>query len=263
MRARGGTSPWAWPALLVVVGSAFWLPWVAPASGQTEGLRAEQARAPSTQSDSARAQRPEKPAWVVADVPDTVWILIETAAGEEDDDRAKDLLADAERLARASLEGHERSVGRRFALAAALGMRADREGGGSKVRAASALYEELDTILGLDPEHARARYLMGRLHAGVRRMGTITRWVATNLLGGDVLGRASWEQAEAHLAFAEERAPEVPDHHLQLAHLYADTDRPDLAAREVAHVLTIQPTSPLERAAVEEARELWEELESR
>jgi hypothetical protein len=206
------------------------------------------------------AERPQKPAWVVGDVPDTVWILIEAAADEDDGDRAKDLLADAERLARASLEGHEQSVDRRFALAAALGMQADREGGGAKVRAASALYEELDTLLALDPEHARARYLMGRLHAGVRRMNTITRWIATNLLGGDQLGKASWEEAEVHLAFAEEHAPEVPDHHLQLAHLYADTERPDLAAREVAHVLTMQPTSPLERAAMEQARELWEEL---
>lgn len=211
----------------------------------------------------AQSARPEKPAWVVEDVPDTVWVLIERAAAQEDDGDAKDLLAQAEVLARSSLEGNEQSVGRRFALAAALGMRAQREGGGAKVRAASELYEELEVILELDPQHAPARYLMGRLHAGVRRMNAITRWLATNLLGGDILGDASWEEAEEHLVFAERHAPEVPDHHLQLAHLYNDTDRPDLAAREVEHVLAMEPSSPLERAAVAEALELWEELGSR
>jgi hypothetical protein len=214
-------------------------------------------------SSAVTQQRPERPAWVVEGVPDTVWVLIERAADQEEDDHAKKLLREAEALARESLNDHEQSVGRRFALAAALGMRADREGGGRKVRTASALYEELESILELDPEHARARHMMGRLHAGVRRMNRVTRWVATNLMGGDVLGKASWEEAERHLVFAEERAPEVPDHHLQLARLYAHTDRPARAAEEVEHVLAMEPDSPMERAAVEEARQLQEELSNR
>ena len=207
--------------------------------------------------------RPERPAWVVGDVPDTVWILVEASVAVGDEDRAKEILRDAETLARDAAVGHDGNVGRRFALAAVLGMRTDIEGGRTKVGTAAALYEELRVVLELDPDHTRARYMMGRLHAGVRRMGGVTRWLATNLLGGAVLKEASWEEAERHLAFAESRAPEVPDHHLQLARLYGDTGRPGLAAEEARHVLALEARSPLERAAAEEAAAYLAELEER
>ena len=205
--------------------------------------------------------RLHKPAWVVGDVPDTVWILMETAVALADEDRMKERLIEAEGLARAAVVDHEDNVGRRFALAAVLGMRADREGGRTKVRAASALHDELEVVLDLDPEHARARYMMGRLHAGVRRMNGITRWLATNLLGGATLKEASWEMAEEHLRFAESTAPEVPDHHLQLARVYEDTDRPELAALELEHVMAMPATSPMELEARAEAWEMLHDLE--
>lgn len=217
------------------------------------------ARVSDMEDPSSSTERLEKPAWVVGDVPDTVWILVE-ASVEEGGDQGKAILREAERHARAAVEGNETNVGRRFALAAVLGMRTDVEGGRTKVGVASDLYDELGVVLELDPEHTRARYMMGRLHAGVRRMGGMTRWLATNLLGGGVLKQASWEEAERHLAFAEEHAPEVPDHHLQLARLYLETGRPELAARETRHVLGMPARSPLERAARLEAEELAAEL---
>jgi Tfp pilus assembly protein PilF len=91
-------------------------------------------------------------------------------------------------------------------------------------------------------------------------MSRITRWLATNLMGGDELSRATWEAAEENLAYAEEHAPHVPDHHLQLALLYRDTDRPELAAEEVSHVLAIEPRNVLERAVREEALRVRSEL---
>lgn len=206
---------------------------------------------------------PERPAWVVGDVPDTVWILMEAAVATEDEAEMKAMLLEAELHARRATVDDECSVGRRFALAAVLGMRADREGGLTKIRAASQLHDELKHLLELDPEHAEARYMMGRLHAGVRRMGRVTRWLATNLLGGGALKEASWEEAERNLAFAEREAPQVPDHHLQLARLYVDTDRPELASIEVEHVLGLPATSPMEREARLEALELQAELENR
>lgn len=206
------------------------------------------------------AQEIERPAWVVGDVPDTVWIMVEASAAIDDEDRSKEILREAERLAREGIPGHEDNVGRRFALAAVLGMRTDVEGGRTKVGVASDLYQELGVVLELDPEHTRARYMMGRLHAGVRRMNGITRWLATNLLGGGVLDEATWEEAERHLSFAELHAPEVPDHHLQLARLYLDTGRPELAAQETFHVLEMEAASPLERAARTEALELADDL---
>jgi hypothetical protein len=216
------------------------------------------AQAPGT--DSGASERMTKPAWVVGDVPDTVWILMENAVATKDEDTMKELLVEAERQARCAVVGNEANVGRRFALAAALGMRADREGGRTKVKAASALHDELKVVLELDPDHARAHYMMGRLHAGVRRMNGITRWLATNLLGGATLKQASWQEAERHLAFAESTAPEVPDHHLQLARVFRDTGRPELALPELDHVFRMEATSPMEREAREEALQIQGEI---
>lgn len=241
-------------------------PPVEPLAGSDEQVgHADSVTAARTAPDLAETSgtRPERPAWVVGDVPDTVWILVEASVAADDDDRAKEILREAEGLARRAVVGKEAVVGRRFALAAVLGMRTDIEGGRTKVGTASALYEELRVVLELDPDHTRARYMMGRLHAGVRRMGGVTRWLATNLLGGSVLKEASWEEAERHLAFAESHAPEVPDHHLQLARLYGDTGRPDLAAEEARHVLALEARSPLEWAAAEEAADYLAELEER
>ena len=97
----------------------------------------------------------------------------------------------------------------------------------------------------------------------VRRMGGITRWIATNLLGGGALKQATWETAEENLSFAEQEAPEVSDHHFQLANLYADTDRVELALQEIEHVFQLSPVSPMDRAVWDDALEAKEKLQQR
>jgi hypothetical protein len=202
----------------------------------------------------------ERPSWA-AGLPDTVWVLVEASTAAEDDHRSRELLAEAEALARAGAESRPEDVPSRFALAVVLGLKADRNGGRTRVLAAAELREELDAVLELAPDHARAHHMLGRLHAGVRRMNRVVRWIATRLLGGGALDGASWEEAERHLAFAEERAPEVLDHHLQLAKLYRDTGRPGLALEEVEHALALPARSPMEIAVRDEAVGLRDDLE--
>lgn len=192
---------------------------------------------------------------------DSVWALVDASAAAESDGQRKDILKDAEQLAREALVGQEDDVEHRYALSVVLSLRTNIEGGRTKLRIASELITELEAVLEMDPSHAGARHIMGRLHAGVRRMGGITRWIATNLLGGDELKRATWEAAEENLAFAELHAPEVADHHLQLAYLYRDTDRPELAAEELSHVMDMQATTAMEMAVHREAMELWASLQ--
>jgi hypothetical protein len=200
-----------------------------------------------------------RPEWATETVPDTIVTLVERAADTEDGDLRKDLLREAEAHAREAVAADDQT-GRRYALAVVLGLRANVEGGRTKVQAAAALSDELDVILAREPDHAGARHMLGRLHAGIRRMSRITRWLATNLMGGEALSRATWEAAEENLVYAEERAPHVPDHHLQLALLYRDTGRPELAAEEVSHVLEIEPRNALEQAVLEEALRVRSEL---
>ncbi len=186
---------------------------------------------------------------------DAVLSLVDSAAAADDDVR-KAILAEAELRARRDLEADPGSVDRRYALAVVLGARANTEGGRSKVRAASELYDHLVVVLHAEPGHVGARHLLGRLHAGVRRMGGVTRWVATKLMGGAVLESATWATAEENLTYAERYGPGVPDHHLQLALLYRDTGRPGLAAAELEHVLALEASSALDHAARAEALEV-------
>lgn len=191
---------------------------------------------------------------------DSIWALVD-AAVEADDDRRKEILQEVEASVRAALAEDEASIDRRYALAVVLGARANTEGGQSKVQAAAELHAQLVAILEVDPGHVGARHLLGRLHAGVRRMSGVTRWIATNLLGGGELKRATWAAAEENLAYAEARAPEVLDHHLQLALLYRDTDRPELAAEEIAHVMRLKAFTAMDMAVHAEASRVWAELQ--
>ena len=206
------------------------------------------------------AAAPERPAWVVDGVPDAVWMAVEEAIVDKDKDRAKELLKTAEAQARGAVAGHEGDAGRRFALAVVLGLRTEREGGKTKIGIATDLKKELEATLAIDPEHGRARHMMGRLNAAVLRMNRVTRWIATSLLGGAELKKATWIAAERDLSFAEVHVPEVSDHHLQLAYLYRDTKRPGLAMTEVEHVLAMPLQSATERAVHEEALNLKPKL---
>jgi hypothetical protein len=201
-----------------------------------------------------------RPAWAVDGVTDTVWMSVESALAEEDKDRTKTMLRDAEVQARSALAGNEGHAGRRFALAVVLGLRIEREGGRTKIHIASEMKKELDATLAIDPMHGRARHLRGRLNAAVLRMGAITRFLATSILGGGELKKATWQQAESDLVFAEAQVPGVSDHHMQLANLYRDTKRPELARAEVEHVLAIPCHSRMETAVREEALRLKKKL---
>lgn len=201
-----------------------------------------------------------RPAWVGEGVSDTVWVLIESALAETDKNRTKTMLKEAEVQARSALAGNEGQAGHRFALAVVLGLRTEREGGKTKIAIASDLKRELDATLVIDPVHARARHLRGRLNAAVLRMSPITRFIATSVLGGGELKKASWQLAESDLVFAEVQAPGVSDHHMQLANLYRDTKRPELARVEVEHVLAMPFHSTMETTVHAEALKLKKKL---
>lgn len=153
------------------------------------------------------------------------------------------------------LDGNPDALGARFLLATVLGARSEVSGGSAKLEWAAAMEVETREILDREPEHPGARHLMGRLHAAVRRMSGVKRFLARTLFGGDILDRGSWETARAHLEAAEATAPCVPDHHYELARLYLDLGLTAEAAREVRHTLELagvrEEFRHLERKALE------------
>jgi hypothetical protein len=120
-----------------------------------------------------------------------------------------------------------------------MGARSEVASGRSKLEWAAAMQAEAVAILGEDPSHGGAHHLVGRLHAAVQRLGGMKRFLARHLFGAEVLDGASWDSARRHLEQAKWAAPCRPEHHFELARLYADVGEPGRARQEVEHVLEL------------------------
>jgi Tfp pilus assembly protein PilF len=59
-------------------------------------------------------------------------------------------------------------------------------------------------------------------HAEVMRLGTVERFLARTLLGGQVLATGSWDEAQRLLEAAVAAEPTRAVHHLDLALIYRD-----------------------------------------
>lgn len=175
-------------------------------------------------------------------------------AEPEKDDR-KCFFQMAEALARHLVFEHPNDPEPRYWYAAAMGLRAVEEGGGTQVRLAQSAHEQSRLVLTIAPDHAGAHFILGRLHAGAMRLSGFKRFIATQILGGKALSGASWETAESFLAAAARLEPEVPDHHYELGLLYLDTDRPALALAAFEGVLACPRANPADRAVQASAGE--------
>jgi hypothetical protein len=106
------------------------------------------------------------------------------------------------------------NVDANYWLAASLGLRADEEGGRTKISLARQTHARTLRTLELDSLHPGANHVMGRLHAGAKRLGWLNRVIARTLGFGEILDAASWRAAEQYMRISAERDPE------QLVNLY-------------------------------------------
>lgn len=193
---------------------------------------------------------------------DEVVARIRTAVNLGDPDGALDTLDALEpgvRTAAAAAPGDARL---QYRLVALLGARANVVEGRGAVKVADELHERALALLEIEPDHAGAHHILGRLHAAAMRMGRLERFLARTLLGADLLASVSWEEARRHLELAERRDPCVDAHHWELARLYRERNLPALARREVDHVVELSATGRVEREILARTRILSEELSS-
>ena len=101
------------------------------------------------------------------------------------------------------------------------------------------MYRRVRDVLRAEPTHPGAHHLLGRLHAAVLRMDGFTRFVATRLMGGGELAGASWDDARTSLEVAAAGAPCVPDHHYELARLYAERGEVEPAVHRLRDLLAL------------------------
>jgi tetratricopeptide (TPR) repeat protein len=147
-----------------------------------------------------------------------------------------------------------------FVLAAVRGAEASLESGASQVRAAEAAFRHSRRVLELDPGHAGAAYVLGRLNAGVMRTSRITRFLASRLLGGDALGDASWDEARRLLEIAVAATPCDPEYRYELGRVYADQDLVELAVEQFDRAVESPDRGARARAARDAAREFRDRL---
>lgn len=141
------------------------------------------------------------------------------------------------------------------------GLLAEVSGTGDRIRLGRLAYERATTAVELDPTHAGAHHVLGRVHLGVLRLSWIARFFAGRMGLGPLLDAASWDVAEHHLRRAAELAPLEPSFHLELAALLAERGRPEEARPHVRHVLELPAARSMDRDLQERARRLLEDLD--
>lgn len=160
----------------------------------------------------------------------------------KDRPRWDDLVRKAERYARRAVALNPQDPEGHFHLARALGLRATVAGIRQGVRLASAVRAEALECLKYAPRYSGCLHVLGAWNAEIMRLKGYERFLARTVLGGGVLGAASWADAIRYLEAAVTAAPERIVHRLELAEVYRDRGRFDAAKRQFEAVLQLPIT---------------------
>ena len=166
----------------------------------------------------------------------------------------------AEEYATRSVQANPQIAATHFTLAKALGRAALTKGGREKVSYAGRVREEALAALRLDSLDDGALHVMGVWNAEIMRLNTILRFVAKNLLGGQVFGEANWDNARRYLERAVALHPERIVHHLDLGEVYADTGDKDKAREQYTMVGKLTATEFNDKHYQQQAEEKLREL---
>lgn len=162
----------------------------------------------------------------------------------------------AERFARRAIRVDSMSAEGHFALAMALGRVALTRSRKDRVRYAVEIYSAATRTLAIDPRHDGAHHVLGLWHAEAMRTSGFNRFLARNLLGGKILGQASWARAIEHLEAAVRLDPDRIFHRLDLARVYQDRKRYGDTRRELAKIAALPNQYRLDPRYHEEAAAL-------
>ncbi|MEK6597802.1 MAG: hypothetical protein AABY91_05675 [Gemmatimonadota bacterium] len=167
--------------------------------------------------------------------------------------RAVSAAWEAIRLAPDGAQGH-------FALAAALGRATLTRGIRDRIRDAEAIRTAALRALELDPGHDGAWHVLGRWHAEIMRLSGLERFIARRILGGGILGEASWDQAVHGLDQAVALRPDWIYHRLDLAEVLIKAGRPEAARPHLEAIAGLAPVDPLDPEYRATAAELLRKL---
>lgn len=150
---------------------------------------------------------------------------VDVGESTKDEQRQHALYRSGETYARRATAVNARDAEGHFALARALGRTALSVSARERVPYATEIRTEALEALRLDPTHAGALHVMGMWNAEIMRLNPFVRTIAKNFLGGQVFGKASWEEAQRYLEEAVRVDPQRIVHRLDLGLIYRDVGK--------------------------------------
>ena len=159
-----------------------------------------------------------------------------------DNSRRATLYSSGEQYARRAVDLNPSDAEGHFALARALGKAALSQSPRARIKYATAVRSEALNCLKLNPRHGGCLHVMGMWNAEIMRLNGVTRLIATRVLGGGVMGTASWKEAVRYMEAAVAADPEVIVHRVDLGGVYVDAGEPAKAKAEFERVLRLRST---------------------
>ena len=169
----------------------------------------------------------------------------------------------AERYATRAVAANPQGADGHFALAAALGLASLGMGNEARIRQAGIIRKEALRTIELNPKHDGAYHIMGRWNAEIMRLSGLSRFFARNFLGAGVFKQASWNNAIAYMQKAVALDPGRIYHHLELARIYADRERPADAETQLHAVESLPAREVMDSVYKRQGAELRRRLAKR
>lgn len=153
---------------------------------------------------------------------------------DNEKNRARDsLYRQAEVYARRAVRLAPEDADAHFAVALAVGKVSLTLGAKQRVQNGKEIREQALRALEINPGHDGAWHVLGRWNAEIERLSNLQEFFAKTVLGGKVLGEASWDEAIRCMRKAVEFRPNYIFHRLDLAEMLIELKRPAEAKPEL------------------------------
>lgn len=177
-----------------------------------------------------------------------------------DASRRSAMYASAEQYARKAVSLRKLEAEGHFSLARALGKTALALNPRGRVKYGTEVRAQALECLKIDPKHAGCMHVMGMWNAEVMRLNAITRMIARNILGGRVLGSASWKNAVMYMEQAVASEPDRIVHRVDMGEVYRDVGDRVRARSELETAIRLPETDVSDRHYKEQARSALKSL---
>lgn len=175
--------------------------------------------------------------------------LIDVTKPEDNAHRIADLALD---YGNRALEADPKNAKAHLNLAVSYGHLTDFVGNKTKLEYSKVIHDETLRSIELDPTDDFAWHVLGRWEAGVANVSGVLKALASLVYGG--MPKASNEEAVKCFKKAVEIAPQRLIHHAELAHVYKQMGKNDLALQEWQNTLGIRAQDTDDENYQKEAR---------